>query len=258
MSEPTDPLRAIHAGRRLRERRERYGRTLEEARDTLKISVAHLDAIERGQLDRLPDGPVRDGFVRQYSGWVEALGPDASETLVPDADAPSAAAVDRPSVAEDDPSSHGIAEAEYRGDDDEAAPPEPPPSAIPLAAVRVIAIVSASALILLGSWQLWNQTLPAMEAKLPDAAPAAPSSPDQQVTISAERAAKLRVVVDGQVALDRQLSPGEKLDFVGRDRVEVDIPGAEAVKVVYNGETISPQGRQDEPRRLVFVDDLGR
>lgn len=231
----SDELDRIAVGRRLRERRERHGRSLDDAHAALRIPVAHLAAIEEGRLDKLPEGPVRDGFVRQYTAWIDGFGGPATEPA-------------------SDPDL--IQVAEYVGTEPEEEYVPPPPSPIPLTAVRVIALVAAATLVILGGWQLWHQTLPAVEASLPAPAPKEAGPPDQKVSVTAEKAADLRVVVDGAVALERRVTPGETLEFEGRDRVEVDVPGAEAVKIRYNGELVSPQGRQDEPRRLVFIDDV--
>lgn len=133
---------------------------------------------------------------------------------------------------------------------DEAAPPPPPASSgVPLWAVRIIAFGLLFALIALlshSAWRKWHPPLP------PGSGP-----PDQHVVVRAQREVHVRIVVDGKVNTDRTLANGESIDVTGRDRVEVDLPAVEAARVQYNGETIVPQGRQDEARRLVFIDDVG-
>ena len=79
--------------------------------------------------------------------------------------------------------------------------------------------------------------------------------PDQHVSIVAQRSTRLVVRVDGEVAFDDELPGGQKREFSGHDRVEVELEAADRAKVLYNGDRIVPQGRQDRPRTLVFHDD---
>ena len=87
---------------------------------------------------------------------------------------------------------------------------------------------------------------------------------DQTLTIRAVRDVSVRVVVDGEVAFDGKI-PAKDADgkpyrmppFQARDRIEVEVPSVESVKMAWNGEAVVPQGRQDVPRRLVFIDDVG-
>lgn len=133
---------------------------------------------------------------------------------------------------------------------EEAAPPPPPaPTGVPLWAVRLISLGLLFALIALlshNAWRKWHPPVP------PGSGP-----PDQHVVVRAQREVHVRVVVDGEVSVDRVLANGETVDVTGRDRVEVDLPAVEDARIDYNGERIVPQGRQDEPRRLVFIDDVG-
>ena len=83
-----------------------------------------------------------------------------------------------------------------------------------------------------------------------------PDAPDQVVVLRALRTAHFQVLVDGEVVLDRELPGGERFEAAGHHRVEVRLEGADTARVEYNGDLVRPQGRQDVPRRLVFIDDL--
>jgi len=63
-------------GTRLREARERGGIPLRQIAERTKISVASLEAIERGDTARLPGGIFGRSFVRSYAAEV-GLDPDA-------------------------------------------------------------------------------------------------------------------------------------------------------------------------------------
>ncbi len=123
------------------------------------------------------------------------------------------------------------------------------PGRMPLWAVRGLAFGLLVSLLIVLGYQARNRLSPP--------APPMVSVADQHVVIQALRQVRVRVKVDDEPAFERVLANGESFDVRGRDRVEVDLPAVEAAKVEYNGETIAPQGRQDEPRKLVFVDDVG-
>lgn len=58
--------------------RSRRGVTLEEIRDTTKIGMFFLQAIERGEFHKLPGGIYTTSYIRQYA---EAAGVDESMLL---------------------------------------------------------------------------------------------------------------------------------------------------------------------------------
>ncbi len=81
--------------------------------------------------------------------------------------------------------------------------------------------------------------------------------PDQTVRVVARRNTPLKVLVDKELVFDGRLAGGDDREFIGRERVAVELPATSAVRIEYNGRSIVPQGHQDAPRRLVFVDDMG-
>jgi transcriptional regulator with XRE-family HTH domain len=138
-------------------------------------------------------------------------------------------------------------------DGSEEAEPErlPPPAGAPLWLVRTLAGSSVLALLGLVGWQLWQA-----------AAPVAPDEPvevipDQVVVVVARRNTRVRLEVDGEVEVDRALPGGERVKVAGHDQIVLEVPATADVRVEWNGSTLTPQGRQDAPRRLVFVDDVG-
>lgn len=130
-----------------------------------------------------------------------------------------------------------------------APAPPPPPSRRALWPIRLAA--GAVCLVLLALLGLQVGGEGGGEAPVAEA-----NAPDQRVTLRARRTTRLRVLVDGEVVLDRKVPGGERIEVAGHHRVEVHLEGADAARVEYNGQPILPQGRQDTPRRLVFVDDL--
>ena len=106
-----------------------------------------------------------------------------------------------------------------------------------------------AAFLVVGGWQISRLAPRAEQASTIAAAP------DQHVTVQAQKEGRIRILVDGEVVVDRRVQPGESLEVAGHDRVEIDLPSVETARVHYNGDAVVPQGRQDAPRRLVFIDD---
>ncbi len=130
------------------------------------------------------------------------------------------------------------------------AAPSPARPGPPMWAVRVVAGVALGALLAVIAWQVAGG--PSSRAAVsPPAAPAA----DQQVVVRALRTTRLAVRADGELVREGELPGGEEIEVVARERIELDVAAAGALRIDYNGERIVPLGRQDEPRRLVFVDD---
>jgi cytoskeletal protein RodZ len=57
----------VHIGDKLREERVNKGYTLEEVSKATKIRVSFLQAIEKGEYKKLPQGTYAHGFVRNYA-----------------------------------------------------------------------------------------------------------------------------------------------------------------------------------------------
>jgi hypothetical protein len=210
---------ADHEGQRLRRRREELGLSLQALSAELRIPVHHLSALEEGRDEDLPAGPWRDAYLRKVHERLALEGP-ADE-----------------------------------------APPPPTPSGPPLWLARATALIAVVLLLGVVGWRVGGPDpvarLAAAAARFGGAPEPGTVAPDQHVVVHTKRPVALRVTVDGEIALDREVASGERLEFDARDRISIDVPAVDAVKVEYNGDAIVPQGRQDEPRRLEFVDDLG-
>lgn len=136
--------------------------------------------------------------------------------------------------------------------DDEAFEPlaVTPPQGAPLWLVRALAGLSLLALVGLIASLLLERLGPSL--------PPIPSRiPDQRLVVVAQRPTRLRVEVDGAVVLDRKVEREERLEFDAADRVALQVDATSRVRIEWNGVAIVPQGRQDAPRELVFVDDRG-
>ncbi len=126
-------------------------------------------------------------------------------------------------------------------------PGEPP--LVPLNVVRAVGLGTLFVALGLIAWTQWSSNRPV------DTGPPPPLLPDQAVSVAARRSVAVKVTVDGESAYDAVLAGGESIDFEAHDEIAVEVPAVEAVRIRYNGDRIIPQGRQDAPRRIVFVDD---
>jgi hypothetical protein len=139
---------------------------------------------------------------------------------------------------------------ELVGVDEPVEMPDPgDPPMVPLNVVRGVGLSTLFAALVLLAWTQWGPTTPV------DPGPPAPRLPDQAVSVAALRSVPLKVTVDGQPTYDAVLVGGASIDFEGHDEIAVEVPAVDAVHIRYNGQRIIPQGRQDAPRRIVFVDD---
>jgi hypothetical protein len=78
-----------------------------------------------------------------------------------------------------------------------------------------------------------------------------------QVSIQMRLSSAMTVIVDHQVLHDRVFSGGEVIEVSAEERVEIEIPAVNRIRVTHGGKSVVPQGNQHIPRRLVFIQDQG-
>jgi hypothetical protein len=202
--------------RSLKAQRLAAGLSLDIVAERTGLPVAHVEALEEGRLDDLPAGPYIEAYYRLVARTV------------------------------------GVNEIE------ETRPvPVVNSRRLPLWAVRMVAVSAVTALLGLIAYQLVSgRYSTAMQAASEMVVGPTSTGPDQTVELTARREARFKVQVDGEKVFDGRLAPGQKLSFEGRDRIVIELPGAEYARLEYNGSPVVPQGRQGVPRRLVFIDDV--
>ncbi len=249
-------------GERLGQARERLGLTFEEAERSTRIRAHHLRALEEGRLDALPSPVHARGFLKNYA---EFLGLDAESILLDYAEiiqarrGPGRAAPLAP-VAAPRPSVRLLSRRpRWLSADLFVA------SAVTLAVMgvllwgvgRVIAAVreSSEAAQAAAAVPLASATpspTPTVELlTLPEGQPtapptAAPPAPTLalpplpvgpvDVRILVEGSAWVRVIVDGAEAFSGRVEPGELLEYLGQEYVEVTTGNGAGLHVFYNGE----------------------
>ena len=120
---------------------------------------------------------------------------------------------------------------------------------VPLWVPRLAGIVAVFAVLGLIGWQLLAPRLMSSPQRK------ARKAPTQTLTVSTRRNAQVTVRADGEVVFDRPMAGNESRTFKGKRRIEIDVPSVEMVRLYWNDVSYMPQGRQDAPRTLVFIDD---
>jgi len=225
-------------GRRLRERRETLGLTLEEVERTTRIRVPRLEALERGEFEAMPSEVQARGFLRNYADYLNL---DAEDVLRQYDQARSAGAGGR-----------GRWRAPSR-----VEPVTDRPSARarrPIGELLLSAAVTAgvAAVLIWGGWRglaLLNasgtatpeEAVPATEGGRSQSSPVTPTRilpvlDTVLLEILAEREAWVRVAVDGELAFEGRMRPGESLSFEGEDKIEVLTGNGGGLRVFFHGQ----------------------
>lgn len=248
-------------GRKLRETRERLGLTLEEVERATRIRLHNLEAIERGDFEALPSSVQARGFLHNYA---EFLGLEPDPVLLQYAENLQARRSTRRDQA-------NLAQPK-RGPSVEILSQRPTWLSTDLFVAGGITLVVLFVFIWGGSRLMdslrQNSTpddavteflrptvtispTPTSTSMPGDVSPPATASviegltptppiiivPSSQVSIQLriEMRAWIQVVVDEEVEFQGRALPGEVLEFVAENVIEVSTGNGAAVRVIYNG-----------------------
>lgn len=235
-------------GAELRAAREAAGFSLQEVSAHTRIPVKHLEALENGELHKLPAGPYRNGYARQYRlflGMPRQVGP-VTPNPIPAA-RPVAPRARRPEPEEEEeipfyqrPLSKGARQA-LRG--------------VALGALVVVTLVLVVKVV--------EEAAGPSEQVIGEA-------PDQVVEVRPTERVRLQVVADDRLLFDGTVEPGPGgtsadgrsmtckggCTFSAHDQLEIAVSNLSLVNLSYNGRNLKPLGAQSRSRRLVFVDDV--
>ena len=205
-------------GEHLQRGRQQTQRSLQEIADATKISMHQLRALERGDLDRLPDGLYRRAIVRQYA---ETIGLNVEQTIRDlervstdvDVDAESLEAFARRGDAGSSPfttawwssaaalvvlgAAAALATAWYRaGTAAPAAPPVTANAPTPEAEAPAIALVAATEAVRANAGDIELATEPAVSPTPTETGSVADDATEGELRITSEPAGAL-VTVNG-------------------------------------------------------------
>lgn len=227
-------------GDRLRDARVRRGMSLRDAAERTKLTIAVLQAIERNDFARLPDGMYRKAYVRSLA---REVGLDPREM---------AAAYDRQFPPAADPATTAGGDVFRREDEwarqlaprrpslitllillilaarwfavaDRVEPSDPLTDVIADPATVQVPIAAAAAVIP-------DETTPLVDAGVPPHVDA-----PLQVEISAVGWCWVAAESDGARVLYRMVAPGERIVIDGRSLISLRLGDAGSVRVSFNG-----------------------
>lgn len=240
-------------GLQLRRRREQLGLDLDQVSEGIGVPRDYLEALEAGEMRRLPPGPYATAYVRTYRLYLQRMSQrsddDASTlTLEPSTWGTGVPPTPVPTPEGDDglPMRDPVVRTRPVPQPKRAAPEPSAPPRVALPAVRAIAALAMIAFLSVfiiaarGELGRWS-------------AVASQRGPVVEVQVLLMRNAKLRVWIDGALREDRVYSGSDVVRFLGRERVEVEVPGIEDVKFWFGEREVAPLGRRSTPRRLVFL-----
>jgi cytoskeletal protein RodZ len=250
-------------GKTLREARERLGLTLGEVERATRIRAHHLGALEAGDLEALPSPVQARGFLKNYA---EFLGLDVDAILLRYAEtlqsrrtrlhpAEALAPAIRPAVRVRSRRPRWLSADLFVA------------GAITLSVIvvliwglgRVMSVLRERTLAAQSETALLNPSVtssptatevlmelpPSPEVVMveplstpsPTALPPlAVQSSGVDVRLVVERSAWIRVLVDGQESFRGRVTPGQLLEYVGQEVVEVTTGNAAGLRVFYNGQ----------------------
>jgi cytoskeletal protein RodZ len=251
-------------GDRLREAREQRKVSLHAIAEKTNISVRFLDALEKGQIEKLPGGIFIRGFVRSYASHV-GLDPDETVKEFLAAHPGARAEEDR----DDDRVRDGfgpvviwlalaaviaaILAGLYLWSTTRGGSAPPAGSAGPAPAAQVLTPARQDAAEQ-GEAVLMTAGLPSTAAgAAPDATvalPVRPSGAPMLLTISPAGRCWIQVTADGRVRLSREVAAGEQVEIEATQRLDLVVGDAGAFAYRLNGRPGRPLGQTGQVVRV--------
>ncbi len=240
----------------LRQAREQLGLTLEEVERATRIRARNLAVLESGDWESLASTVQARGFLKNYA---EFLGLDAEWLLTryaealqsrrtrprarPAAGAPPARSVQirsrRPRWLSSDLLvaaavtltvmviliwGLGRVTAAVRGEEGTGTPPT---ATAPAAPTEAVALAPTSAVVV---------APPPAAGPSPTTPPLILPGAGMSLRILVVHSAWMRVTIDGEVAFSGRVRPGNLLEYVGQELIEVNTGNGAGLRVYYNGE----------------------
>lgn len=240
-------------GARLKQARESRGLSLRQVAATTKIAPVALEAIERGEVSRLPGGIFSRAFVRAYAAEVgldqeEALAQflvelRAHEGRVREEQAPpEVTADDRAFLEQQRKAAIGLR------------------IAVVILVVLIIATVMAWRVRIGPGAQTGTDLAPApavttaapVGEPAPAAEPVVTQGPALSITLTAADSCWVQVTVDGDRRLGRMFAAGDREEFAADRDIVLQVGNAGAVTLLINGRPARALGRVGEVRTVTI------
>lgn len=256
-------------GKTLREARESLGLTLEEVERATRIRAVRLDALENGEFESLPSRAQVRGFLRNYADYL-GLNPDEILQRLAQGETSQSGRTKR-SRTTASPSTPAAAQR--------------PPRRLRIYGDQIITAGVAFAVITLLVWgsnrilltlnqpveptvvstetspaptqlptstaQLIGEAIPPAEVTQQIEASVTPTLPlglveRIELEILAEQSTFVQVIADGQEQFQGRMLAGDRLSFIGEDRVEVITGNGRGLRVFFNGQDQGLMGQVNQ------------
>lgn len=235
-------------GERLKRERDLREVSLQEIAKGTRIAERFLEALENEQWEKLPGGVFGRGFVRSIARYLGL----SEENLLSDYDLARGESSNLPS---------------QKPEERIPSPPRWMPAA---AALLLVALVAG---LLVGGHYAWKAYQARRAQKKSSAIVGLPSTAQTQLLpaseysgtsasglaapldleITATGPTQLRVVADGNLLFDGELSAGQNRHFSGADRMEVTPADSSAVLLNLNGQRVAPLGKPESSGTIVLT-----
>lgn len=246
----------------LRAARERAGASLEEVSASTKIKLTFLQAIERGEFERLPGEFFTRAFLRTYARELQ-LSPDAIVQAY-DASRIGAELPEHDASEDSGPESNAVAPGigEMSGDRVGTPTGSFPRMAWPAAALALllVAVISVTTRPVPGDAS-GNETgavgtTGSEAAAVASPAPRAEAEPEMlTLEIRASGVTWVAATADGQRAVYQLLQPGDRLTVEARNAFSIRLGNAAAFEYSINGVDGRALGREGEVRDVQITRD---
>lgn len=259
----------ISVGGWLRGAREDRGESLDDVARVTRIGKGYLEAIELGELHKLPSEAYARGFVRLYAHHLGLSGDEAVARLQGRG---GSSAVIRGAVAADTPggehaairAASGIPRrwaipvalliflllfatfSRMRNDDSGTVPPVPltpsqPAPSTPQPPATVVAPAGEA-----------TQSAPPAAAG-PGTMPAEPAQPEGIILrLKAVQAGKLHITIDGSVSQEYDLNVGDLVEWKAEKMFLLELDNAGSVEGDLNGRPLQPLGEPGRAAHLII------
>ncbi len=254
----------------MRKEREKQKLSIQDVEQGTSIRAVYIDALEKGEYDKLPGEVYAKGFIKNYGNFLELNGEDLVRQFI--AEITPAVAEPEISQAEKSKSENKIAaknisqkfQAALQSDSDENSDSR---KYIYAAVAAVFILIGGLFYGFSGSESqpvevAQNVTTPAetpapveKTAPAPQTVTPPPAPPVNDVNLQATFSDDCwtRVIVDGNVAYEGMINAGQTFDWKGTQSVNILLGNAGAAQIVINGQNVGALGGDGDVVEKTFT-----
>jgi cytoskeleton protein RodZ len=221
-------------GASLESERQQQGVSLEEVAVKTYIPLRLLQALEEGQIDRLPEPVFIQGFIRRYADVLGLNGTELSKTFVTEPAPVMSMLPELETIAAPPPAQKIRTALSSERSDDRPYPAYLPKLALGGAAVLLVGFGAVSLLNRPKATSPTAATPATSRSSSPEPAPPSPAAQPVQIDVEAVEEAWVWVEVDGKGVFEQTLKLGEKKTWTAQKSIKLGSGNAGGVRFSYN------------------------